>query len=285
MWIKRTLRELFPEAVFIETTVQDLRRYSFIICGGGGLFIFYVEPPWNKLPIPVPYGALGLGAEFPHPDDTAKRLSEGARFFYIRDRYSLECMRIPDNEPSFDLTFARPLPWIPDGELDTDKVMFVWRDGAEWLNDPQFNAYLHFADNYDVWRDVITRRFKSVNEDDFQTRDDDIESRVKGAGFVISGRYHGIVAAIQKGLPFVAIDICPKIRALCAESGLERYCVKLDEVDRLDDLITDAVSNVKDIRAKEKDFRTEAHETMLRQVDNARTEIAKASGFLSRLRL
>ena len=70
--------------------------------------------------------------------------------------------------------------------------------------------------------------------------EDDIEERIKGAGFVISGRFHGIVAAIQKGIPFIAIDICPKIRELTRDLGLEKYCIKISEVSKLDSLIKDS---------------------------------------------
>lgn len=88
--------------------------------------------------------------------------------------------------------------------------------------------------------------------------------------FVVSGRYHGIIAAIQMGIPFIAIDICPKIRSLTRECGLEKYCIKISEVDRLSALIDDACENISSIREKELAFREMAHSTITRQAEYAK---------------
>ena len=114
-----------------------------------------------------------------------------------------------------------------------NRVFFVWRDGQELLKDERFNHYIQYEDVKERWGALIGSEFKDIFEDDFQTKEDNIEERIAGCGFVVSGRYHGIMAAIQKGLPFVAIDICPKIRALVQECGLEEYCVKISEIDKV----------------------------------------------------
>lgn len=274
-WIKRTLAQLFPTAQFIDTYVHKYEKGSFVICGGGGLFIYDVTPPWNNLQKNISYGMLGLGAEFPHETRTAVSVCNNAKFFYVRDQYSLDCMHISQVDRSYDLTFSLPLQWTDREKLNTDKVFFVWRDGHDLISNPKFHAYIQPGSSYEEWKAVVGKEFQTIVEDDFQTRDDDIEGRISDCGFVISGRYHGIVAAIQKGLPFVAIDICPKIRALVEDCGLGDYCIKISEIDKVPGLIEKAKNELDSIRKKEKHFVEIASQTLAAQIDNARLEILK----------
>ena len=275
-WIKKTLNDIFPYAQFIDTSIRDFSTYDFVICGGGGLFIYDVISPWKQYEQDVPFGVIGLGAEFRHTSDIAKRLSEQAKFFYVRDQYSYDCMKLENLDRSYDITFARPLEWLEREQLQMNRVFFVWRDGQELLKNEQFNEYIQYSDVKDNWEEMIYAEFTDVSADDFQTKEDNIEERIAGYGFVVSGRYHGIMAAIQKGLPFVAIDICPKIRALLQECGLEEYCVKISEIDKVRDLIHKAKSNVDQIREKELQYRSKAHSVLDEQIRHAKEEIFKA---------
>ena len=276
-WIKRTLGYFFPEAEFIDTSVQKFEKNSFVICGGGGLFIYDVISPWKKIPKNIAYGILGIGAEFPHENTSAIELYKNSKFFYVRDQYSLDCMHIRDVERSYDLTFAKPLKFSDNNETKGNKLFFIWRNGYELLNKKKFYDYINQTENdlYDKWKKNIDNHFTETIEDDFQTQDDNIENRIADCGFVISGRYHGIVAAIQRGIPFIAIDICPKIRALATECGLEEYCIKISEVDKIDYLINKAKSEKKQIREKELAYVKTAHKVLLNQIANARFEILK----------
>lgn len=276
-WIKRILEYFFPEAEFIDTSVQKFEKNSFVICGGGGLFIYDVINPWNKLPKNIEYGILGLGAEFPHESMNAVELYKKSKFYYIRDQYSLDCMHLSDIERSYDLTFAKPLVFSGNNEINANKLFFVWRDGHELLSNEKFYDYIKPCEDnvYNKWKNTIEKYFAEVLEDDFQTRDDNIEERMVDCGFVISGRYHGIVAAIQRGVPFIAIDICPKIRALASECGLEEYCIKISEVDKIALLIDKAQRDFDQIRKKERNYIDIAKKVLLEQLSNARFEILK----------
>lgn len=274
-WIKRTLSEMFPNAFFIDTSVHKFEKDSFVICGGGGLFIYDVISPWDKLPKNISYGVLGMGAEFPHNSSKAVKLKKKSKFFYVRDEYSLRCMHLDNIERSYDITFATPLTFTSKETDPLDKVFFVWRDGQELLSNAQFNHYIKSGSSYEEWKSLIKSKFKCVQEDDFQTRDDDIEIRISNASFVVSGRYHGIVAAIQKGLPFIAIDICPKIRALLKECALEKYCVKISEIEKVESLIDDACTNIEEIRKKEIAYTTKARGILQQQLEYAKIEILK----------
>ena len=275
-WIKHILKDFFPEAVFLPTTVQDFSAYDYIICGGGGLFIYDVIAPFDKMDMKMPFGILGLGAEFEHETRRAAELEEKADFFYVRDQYSLECMHLPDTSRSFDLTFLEPLPFAAEKEIDWKKLFFVWRDGHELLRNEKFKEYIQYSDAEEAWRKCIDRHFEDIVENDFQTSEWDVLASMENCGFVISGRYHGIVAAIQRGLPFVAIDICPKIRALLEECGLEEFCVKISETDKIENLMKKAKEDIQLIREKERSYIANARTTLMRQMQEVKRCIVKA---------
>lgn len=274
-WIKGTLSRIFPSAIFIDTTVQKFPKNSFVICGGGGLFIYDVIAPWDNIQKNISYGFLGLGAEFPHKTNKTTELFERAKFFLVRDPYSLNCMHLEQIERSYDITFAFPLTWASEDKLDRRKIFFVWRDGRELLKNAEFNKYIVSGSSYDNWINIIRSHFETIIEDDFQCQEDNIEERISNAGFIISGRYHGIVAAIQKGIPFIAIDICPKIRALLKDCDLEDYCVKISEIDKVPDLIKKAQTESHIIRKKEKEFTNNANRVLKKQLENVKLEILK----------
>lgn len=278
-WIKKTLSYYFPTADFLETSVQNFEKYDFIICGGGGLFVHDVISPWNKLTNKIArktaFGMLGLGAEFPHASNKAADIYKKAKFFFVRDQYSLDCMHLSHIERSYDVTFSKPLNRVEESEINTEKLFFVWRDGHELLQNDSFNDYIQSGSSKEEWDEHLHGKFVDIVEDDFQTDGDDIEDRIEGCGFVVAGRYHGIVAAIQKGLPFVAIDICPKIRALLEECGLDEYCIKISEIDKVDELIEKAKRNVSLIREKEFAYCDLAYFTLIKQIEVVRLEILK----------
>lgn len=274
-WIKKTMSRIFPYAYFINTSVKDFREYDFIICGGGGLFIYDVIAPWGNIDKNIPYGMIGLGAEFHHNSLDAVKLCNNSKFFLVRDQYSLDCMNITNVERSYDITFALPLTTVSLDEINRKKVFFVWRDGHELIKNKNFENYIQPGSSYYEWYKIIESCFDTIIEDDFQTREDNIEERISDCGFVISGRYHGIVAAIQKGLPFIAIDICPKIRALLKECNLEEYCIKISEINEVNNLIKKACLDINKIRRKEKLFVEKANFVLKKQIEDVQLEILK----------
>ena len=94
-------------------------------------------------------------------------------------------------------------------------------------------------------------------------------------GFIISARYHGILAAIQRGIPCIGIDLCPKIRSLLKESGLEEFCLKLNEVDKLEEKIKKCREDSERIREKQLDFVAIATAKVTEDVEFAMSRIKK----------
>lgn len=275
-WIKKCLTKIFPHAVFIDTDETNINDAGFLICGGGGLWIDDVHPTF-KDKLPLHYGIIGLGAEFSYPDNSAQSIARKAEFFFVRDRHSLDCMHIKNIEPSRDITFAFPLEWLSDEEINPEKLFFTWRDGEIFTKNQKDNFvnYGRYKQNYTEFLNKIDKNFSFIKFDDFQVYADNIEERIAGSGFVISGRFHGIIAAIQKGLPCIAIDICPKIRALMKDCGLEEYCIKMDEADKLDFLINKAKKELKTIRKKQYEYRKNAINIIQQDIKTAKEKVER----------
>jgi hypothetical protein len=155
-------------------------------------------------------------------------------------------------------------------------VFFVWRDGRDLLRNEQFQQYIRYESTLDEYEIIISEEFDAITADDFQTGENDIENRIGSCGFVISGRFHGIIAAIQKGLPCIAIDICPKIRTLMKDCGLEEYCIKISETEKLRELIRRAKSESEIIRKKELAYREKAISTLERHIASVKAAVDKA---------
>lgn len=272
-WIRNILSGFFPQADFIDTCVHDLGKYDFVICGGGGLFIRNVIPPWDG-EVKVPFGVLGLGAEFSHVDKSkAMKLAQKADFFYVRDQYSVTCMGVPQSTRSYDITFARPLSEDPNPDLNT--VFFVWRDPVELLRYPDFQRYIGMVESYAVWKENLSSVFRIIREDNFYTPECRIEEMMRHCGFVVSGRYHGIVAAMQKRVPCIGIDLCPKIRSLMREAGMEKYCLKIGEIGAIHALVREARADCRNIRQKQDAYCKTAYQNVVSHIRNAMDVIQK----------
>ena len=274
-WIRHVMSQNFPEAICVETNEYDIEQYGFVICGGGGLFVKEVIPPWNRRKIKVPYGMLGLGVEFQQTLNHAHRLAENAKFFFVRDQESIERMNLSRIDRSYDVTFSFPLRFVDENELDMDKALFAWSILPDLFVRSEFCEYIQNDSNPHDWLRIFGSQFKEVNLDDFHTTDHDIESRFEGHGFVVSSRFHGVVASIQKGIPFIAIDASPKIRDIMRDSGLEEYCIKYDQINQISGLIAKAKDNFRSIREKQKTYRERAHKKIIKDVLVAKNEVAK----------
>ena len=59
------------------------------------------------------------------------------------------------------------------------------------------------------------------------------------------------------------------------ECGLVKYCIKISQIDKLENLIEDACENMDMIRIKEEEYRDKANTVLSEQIDNAKIEILK----------
>lgn len=274
-WIKKVMNKIFPDADFVDTSFKNFRKYKFIVCGGGGLFVDDVPRVWRRAKNFTRYGMIGLGAEFRHLNNTAMAVAKNADFFYIRDKYSAECMHLKNLPKSYDITFYNPLP-IKDLSQKNDNCLFIWRKPDQWmLQHKEFIEYQSANYDYYEWEKTVYSSFRHVINDDFVTYSDNAFERIKSCDYVISGRFHGIIAAIQLGIPCIAIDVCPKTRSLMQELGLEEFCLKYNEVSILPEKIKKLKEKYNELRNIELAYRKQAASTIKNQVNNAKFQIYK----------
>lgn len=274
-WIRSVLFSHFPHAEFIPTTIFDFSKYQFVIVGGGGLFIRTL-PEQLRGAIQTRYGVLGIGAEFEHSDGFVNDFAVGAEFFYARDQYSLDCMHLDALEPKHDLTFLSPLTPQNIESQKPLKAYFVWREPEELLHYDDFIRYIGPVVAKDEWLERIRPHYPEIVTDDFQTTASALSNDVDSASLIVSARFHGVVAAIQKGIPCVAIDLCPKTRALMRSLKLEEYCLKVGEVNRIRSVLSLISTNKDSIRHAQREYTQRATREMAIVLEDVKSIINRS---------
>lgn len=258
-WIRSINKKCFPNAIFISTDYSKIEKFDFVLIGGGGVFINDTISPWNVENIPA-FGAWGIGAEFQHKNKNAQNLAKQADFFWARDKHSYELMHIDNGEEAYDVTFVDPLDWSEN--VNIDSVLLIWYI-KDTVSSKLYSTYTYRGDTpFEECKIYLKNCFSAIKESDFQTYDDDISSLIGDSGVIISGKYHGIVAAIQMGIPCVAIEVSTKLRDIMTECGLEEYCISVDETSKLPQVINKLKQNVSAIREKQWKYRMHAHLVM-----------------------
>lgn len=281
-WILDSMKMIFENAIPIDTSVTD---FSFVgdrdivICGGGGLFVHDIIPPWDG-DINIRYGIFGVGTEFGANDRKVKRLLDGSAFFYVRDRMTLEKFNIQDESHLMsDVTFYNPL--MEDNE-SSDKIVFIWRSNdfdRVLYSKKVWRDYIGEYVALNMWRSKIAelsqRDRLGFTESSLDTNSSDINSIVNGASMIISQRYHGLIAAIQKNIPCIGIDICPKIRSLMKDCGLNEYCIKIGEIEKVNELYEKAKEEKDNIVNKMQLYTREMNLRLLKCSDIAKEKIKR----------
>lgn len=275
MWILECIKKRFPGITPITTEIDNFDEYDFIIIGGGGLLNGpKLREPFNKK-ISIKYGAFGLGGEFEIKEkNELKKFINFSTFFGVRDNRNMNTYKIENNrrmEISGDCTFLYPLSKL-NPQPKISKIKLIWRDPYGLM---KWNRSKHHKDDGEELNNLFKNHIGNIPFDDnnkclefymnilkehgtvifdnyrvFNFKIEDIYNKFKGVDLIVSMRYHGIVAAIQLGIPCIGLDIYPKVRTLMNECGLERYCIKLGQFDRIDSLIADIKLDWNRIRQK-----------------------------------
>jgi len=279
-WILECMKMKFPNIIPITTNEEDFYKYDFVIIGGGGLLNGpMLRAPFDK-PIGTKYGAMGIGGEFEIKDKSnLKKLINFSVFFGVRDSRNIMTYQIEGNRRlklSGDCTFLYPLQRRKFQRPHIKNIKMIWRDpyglmkwdrskhhkeDGEILN-KQFGDYLGkipYNDSskcLELYKNMLSE-YGNLIIDLYRTRDFsfwEIYEKFKNTDLVVSMRYHGVVAAIQLGIPCIAIDIYPKVRTLMTECGLEKYCIKLNEYNKINGLMKNIVVNRGHILRKMEDY-------------------------------
>jgi len=278
-WILSTMKKIFgSDSAPLSTDILDFKTMGngdFIICGGGGLFVHDVIPPWDKK-VNIPYGVFGIGTEFGADKEKITDLYKNSHFFYVRDYMTLNKFHMEDKSLVIaDVTFFDPLPISNGG----NNILFIWRKNdldISLYSKDKWKKYIGEYASIDRWRGVLLS-FSNVIESSFDGTENEnwILESMNNVGFIVSQRYHGIISAIQMGIPCVALDICPKIKSLMDDCGLSEYCIKIGEIDKFPMLYEKAMSNKKEIINKMKRFTKDNNSLVINAANLAISRINK----------
>ena len=243
---------------------EELDACDFALLGGGGLILRgtgrYAGLIRNLRPR---FGCVGLGVEARHRDNLqlVEAIKERSDFILVRDEQSRELLRCPRKTVvGPDLTFLYPYevaeevgadvcglnlrPWVSwHGEFEGLHDRLMRRLNArmpELVADSPFSRWdpdravemvrrgfdavvplpLYFEPGGGNDHGVLSAHFAGVP---CSFSDDDL-GRCR---FVASMRFHGLVFACQKGIPFLSFSYQPKNERFCKALGMERFSIGL----------------------------------------------------------
>ena len=259
-WILSTMQEMFRkyEIIPLSDTTLDFSPYNldFVILGGGGLFAERVKPPWNSpQSIKIPYGVFSLGTEHGVDKTEIRNLKEKAIFFSVRDAMTAKKFGFAPNEVDIipDATFYKP---IRSTSCIDGHISLIWRNDLRTLH-RYSSTWTEYVGGLTAKEDWIAELKKvapniKIKDVDFYTEKTSPYTDLRGSIMIISMRYHGVIAAVQMGVPCIAIDVCPKIKALMEALKLEDLAIKVGDLHKLEKiyaLCTDeSVSSIKKMR-------------------------------------
>lgn len=241
-WILDTMFKIFGgNIVPVISNTKKFTGFDFIICGGGGLFSEKVHPPWNDK-ILTPHGVFCLGTEHGVNEMEIEKLYKSAAFFYVRDKMTYNYFGIHDPDIIVgDVTFYDPVinpkRWalLPAGKKSwaNSNITLIWRHDFKSLykHSKVWKKYIGEFMYSSAWEKELAKR-GPVSTLDFLTDRHDPLPYIENASVIVSQRYHGVIAAMQVGIPVIAIDVCPKIRAIMQEADLNDFCIKVTEFEK-----------------------------------------------------
>jgi len=297
-WLLECMKIKFPGIIPITTNEKDFYKYDFVIIGPGGLLNGpFLRAPFNK-PIGTKYGTIGLGGEFRIKDNKdLKKFINLSVFFGVRDSRNLMTYKIENNmrmEISGDCTFLYPLRRRKYQRPYIRNITMIWRDPyglMKWdshnkedgtILNKKFRNYLGkipFNDGIkclNLYKKILSD-CGNLTTDLYRVQDfsfDKIYNKFKDTDLIVSMRYHGVVAAIQLGIPCIGIDIYPKVKTVMTECGLKKYCIKINEYNKIERLIKDIVINKNDILRKMEEYTTKQYTLINIFANKAKKKIA-----------
>jgi hypothetical protein len=273
-WILANMFGIFGKKIIpVRDSVTDFSGFDFMICGGGGLFAEKIKPPWNKETLGVPYGVFCIGTEHGVNSIEAERLVKNASFFYTRDVLTYDAFNCKNlHQLAGDVTFYKP---IRAHKIENAlNILLLWRYDfkALYKHSSKWTSYIGGYMESRAWEEILATKDYVITCDFNSTLTSPLYY-IKNARFIVSQRFHGVVAAIQAGIPVIAIDVCPKIRAIMKEAGLDKYCIKVTQTDQIKDLYEDCFSNLADIRQRMQQYTATTRHLVQRAATEAKDKI------------
>ena len=222
-----------------------LRRFDWILIGGGGL-VFKYHGIWVNMKTwlrraDADIGVFGLGVNNLNPGNLRQEIDDLAglsSFFFVRDQQSLDLVGSESVQLGTDLTWMYPLSVDPSidtrpGHIAVNLAHSFWKpyDAHEWGE--QLRAYgapvlpfpFYMTEDRDcgLLREVL----------DMPVHNEFSDLPLRRAEILVGARFHSLLFATMLRTPFVAIAYDRKIKRLCDAIGVSEFCLETDEVEKL----------------------------------------------------
>jgi polysaccharide pyruvyl transferase WcaK-like protein len=221
--------------------IRLLRTYDAVILGGGGLIMkrggmFRNMARWvRSTGIPAALVSVSVEESTPELRSELRAFMDVCCFAWFRDQGSLDV--IGEHPRAFvapDITWLYPFDVVqpkPQGiavclRKQGDLIKETWQRTLLAFKQPLHPWPFYFENGGDAG--VFEEMFPALHvPKEFSL----LPSQQASA--VISGRFHGLIFALQMGLPVITVSSRPKVRRFLAEHDLERWCVPEDEPETL----------------------------------------------------
>lgn len=219
--------------------VAMLRGYDAAIIGGGGLLmrrggVFRHMARWVRA-AGIPVALVGVSVEQAEPALLGELRAlldlDRCLFAWFRDRGSLAA--VGAHRKAFcapDVTWLYPFP-AADGDgagiavglrPQRDLPLDGWRRALGALDQPLRPWPLYFEGGGDA---AVLRRLLGERT---PVADDFTLAPARRAAAIVTGRFHGLLFALQLGRPVLAVSSLPKVRRFLADNELPPFIVAED---------------------------------------------------------
>ncbi len=281
--------------------VQELDTCDFVLLGGGGLILRgtggYATLIRNLRPR---FGCVGLGVEARHRDNMRliEAIKDRSEFILVRDARSRQLLGCPSKTViGPDLTFLYPYDVVPEAEADMCGLNL--RPWVSWHGD--FNGwhdrFMHGLSKrrpglvalspFPKWSPdravaALSREFEGLvalplcfespaknDRDVLSSYFEEVpsgfrEEELNRCRYVASMRFHGLVFACQKGIPFLSLSYQQKNERFCRALGMERLSVSLFDLKTVPGVVADLRSSRAILRETLLDARAAYHREIWR---------------------
>lgn len=230
--------------------VAMLRTYDAAIIGGGSLIsagggMFRHMSRWvRNTGIPVAMLGVTVDSVTPELRQELREFLDVCCFTWFRDQESLDLVGAhPKAFAAPDLTWLYPQPVLPTPAANSaaiavclrrqrDLPVNAWREALSRLNASCVPWPLYFENGGDcaVLREVLPAAPASEFPEEFSMEP------LRQTRAAIAGRFHGVLFALQSGLPVLAVSSLPKTVRFMAQNGLAEWVVPENAPERLADL-------------------------------------------------
>ncbi len=243
-----------------------IRQYDGVIVGGGGLLTQADGLSKNLLEwrrkTKKTIALIGVSLES-NDEQLKSQLIEFVKesaLVKFRDEGSCKSLHLDiDNYYAPDLTFLKPFAWQSQPEKK-EQIGFCLRneavfDNAKWKKAVE-NRNAHFVpwpfySEYESDQKQLRTLFPDTN-----IPDSFMPHLAENMRMIVTGRFHGLLFAIQMGIPCLVVSSRNKVRRFVEQHGLEAYRIDEDQPQLLSEKMDLIEKEYSGYRKKMKTIRT-----------------------------